>query len=76
MKRAGLEDRQIANITGHKNMASLSNYDSIPSGEQRVEAAKAIMGSGENKLAGSSKVVKDSGTHGDLSLMQSKIILE
>ena len=47
MKRAGHEDRLIASVSGHKNIATLSHYDPVPAIEQRQKLAAAIARSTE-----------------------------
>ena len=45
MKRAGIEDREVATISGHKNIATLQNYAPQPPMKRRKEISRAI-GSG------------------------------
>ena len=42
MKRAGLEDREVIFVSGHKDPKTLANYDPLPTWEKRRKMANAI----------------------------------
>ena len=42
LKRAGFEDREIQDITGHKILATLNNYNPVPTTSRKAQMARAL----------------------------------
>ena len=49
MKRCGAEDREVASISGHRNLASLRHYEPGPCTEKLFDLAQAISTSGAKR---------------------------
>ena len=49
MKRAGIEDRVIMELTGQKKVDTLRNYDPLPDNSVKIQRSLAILGSKTKK---------------------------
>ena len=56
MKRAGFEDRIIMELTGHRQMSTLVNYDPAPDNSVKIDRSIAILGAVPKKPRPSSTV--------------------
>ena len=44
MKKAGIEDRVIMELTGHKKIENLASYDPLPENTVKIQRSMAIFG--------------------------------
>ena len=56
MKRCGISDRDICDMTGHKRISTLENYDPCPENNRKIDRAEAIIAGCISKPAPTSTI--------------------